>query len=77
MFLPVKLTVFCLGLIPRLILYEPRKAEALKSCFVIQGKGEELECGSEGHLGWSWIRGWMQAAVPALPRVREGPAVQG
>lgn len=68
MFLLVKLTVFCLGLILRLILYEPRKAEALKSCFVIQGKGEEHKCGSEGHLGWSWIWGWMQTAVPALPR---------
>lgn len=55
MFLLVKLTVFCLGLIPRLILYEPRKAEALKSCFVIQGKGEEHKWESEGHLGWSWI----------------------
>lgn len=68
MFLLVKLTVFCLGLIPRLILHEPRKAETLKSCFVIQGKEEEHKCGSEGHLGWSWIWGWMQAAVPALPR---------
>lgn len=71
--------VFLLGL----ILYEPRKAKSLKSCFVIQGKRAEHKRRNEGHLGLvsafrkTEARGWMPAAVLTLPGWhREGPMVQ-